>query len=86
LLFINVPNLEPDISMDEGAGRVVKDTIKASQRLFVFSLLLIDDTKAEKDFIGLVKVLIVVSMTWQKMKRQILLLSMRRTEEKASSA
>lgn len=86
MLFINVPNLEPDISMDEGAGRVVKDTIKASQRLFVFSLLLIDDTKAEKDFIGLVKVLIVVSMTWQKMKRQILLLSMRRTEEKASSA
>ena len=81
-----MPNLEPDISMDEGAGRVVKDTIKASQRLFVFSLLLIDNTKAEKDFIGLVKVLIVVSMTWQKMKRQILLLSMRRTEEKASSA
>jgi len=72
--------------MDEGGGRVVKDTIKAGQRLFVFSLLLIDNAKAEKYFIGLVEVLIVVSMTWQKMKRQILLLSMRRTEEKASSA
>lgn len=81
-----MPNLEPDISMDEGVGRVVKDTIKAGQRLFVFSLLLIDNAKAEKDFIGLVEVLIVVSMTWQKIKRQILLLSMRRTEEKASSA
>lgn len=81
-----MPNLEPDISMDEGSGRVVKDTIKAGQRLFVFSLLLIDNAKAEKDFIGLVEVLIVVSMTWQKIKRQILLLSMRRTEEKASSA
>jgi len=72
--------------MDEGVGRVVKDTIKAGQRLFVFGLLLIDNAKAEKDFIGLVKVLTVVSMTWQKIKRQILLLSMRRTEEKASSA
>jgi len=55
--------------MDEGVGRVVKDTIKAGQRLFVFGLLLIDNAKAEKDFIGLVKVLTVVSMTWQKIKR-----------------
>jgi len=86
LLFINVPNLEPDISIDEGTRRVVKDAIKAGQRLFVFSLLLIYNAKAEKNFIGLVKVLIMISMTWQKMRRQILLLSMRRTEEKASSA
>jgi len=83
---MNVPNLKPDISTDEGVRRVAKDTIKAGQRLFIFSLLLIDNTKAEKDFIGLVKISMMVSMTRHKMKRQILLLSMRRTEVKASSA
>jgi len=69
LLFIDVPDLEPNISVGEGTRRVAKDAVKTGQRLCIFRLLLIDNAKAEKDFIGLVKVLIMVSKTRRRRRR-----------------
>ena len=43
LLLENMSNLEPDVSMSKWAWRVAKDTIKASQRVLEFALLLIYD-------------------------------------------
>lgn len=70
LLLIDVTNLEPDISVGEGTGRITKYTIKAGERLFIFSLLFVDDAETEKDFVRLVEVLsVVVSKTCQKTRR-----------------
>lgn len=56
LLFENVADLEPDIGMGEGTGRISEDAIKAGKGLFVFALLFVDDAKAEKNFIRLVEI------------------------------
>lgn len=56
LLFIDMPDLEPDISMGEGAGRVAQDAVEATQGLFVLALLFVYDTETKEDFICLVKV------------------------------
>ncbi len=64
-------NLEPDIDVGQRGGRVPVDTIEALaecqqtsnlqrrthlERFFVFLLLLVDDAKAEQNFVRLVKV------------------------------
>lgn len=56
LLFVNVADLEPDVRMSEGAGRISENTVEAGEGLFVFALLFVDDAKAEKDLICLVEV------------------------------
>jgi hypothetical protein len=43
LLLEDMSDLEPDVSMSKRAWRVAKDTIKASQRVLEFALLLIYD-------------------------------------------
>jgi hypothetical protein len=56
LLFVHMSNLEPDIGMGERAGRIAENTIKASQRILVLALLLVYDSQAEEDFVGLVEI------------------------------
>lgn len=60
LLFVDVSDLEPNVSMGQRVGRITEDTIKTGKRLFVFTLLFVDDTEAEKDFICLVKILRII--------------------------
>lgn len=57
LLFVDVSDLEPNVSMGQRVGRITEDTIKTGKGLFVFALLFVDDTEAEKNFICLVKIL-----------------------------
>lgn len=56
LLFVNVAYLEPDVRMCEGTGWIAKDAVETTEGLVVFSLLLVDDTQTEQDFVCLVKV------------------------------
>jgi hypothetical protein len=51
-----VPNLEPDVRMSEGAWRVSEDAIEARERVFVLSLLLVNNTEPEKDFVSLIEI------------------------------
>ena len=80
-------DLEPDVGMGERAWRAAKNAVKAFKRLCIFSLLLVDDAETEEDLVGLVKI-----YKRDECKRRIwkgeeyILLSMRSTDEKASSA
>jgi hypothetical protein len=56
LLFVNMADLEPDIGMGEGTGRVPENAVEAGERLFVFALLFVDYAKAEKNLICLVEI------------------------------
>lgn len=70
LLLVDVPNLEPDVGMGEGTRGIAKYAVKAGKGLLVFALLFVDNAEAEKNFVGLIKVLImVISKTRQKTRR-----------------
>jgi hypothetical protein len=56
LLFIHVTDLEPDVGVCKGAGRISKDAVEARQRVLVFALLLIDDAETEENLVGLVNI------------------------------
>jgi hypothetical protein len=47
LLFVHMPDLEPDIRVGEGVGGVAQDAVEAVERLLVLALLLVNDTEAE---------------------------------------
>ena len=57
LLFINVPDLEPDVGMGEGTWWVAEDAVEAAEGLFVLALLFVDDAETEEDFVGVVEIL-----------------------------
>lgn len=56
MLFENVPDLEPDIGVREWVRRVTQDAVEAFERVGVFSLLLVDDPKAEQNLVRLVEI------------------------------
>jgi len=49
-------NLELDVCMGEGAGRVPENVIERAESVFILSLLLVNDAKPEKDFICFIKI------------------------------
>jgi len=53
LLFIDVPKLEPDVSMGERTWGVAEDAVEAAERLFILVLLFVDDAKMEESLICL---------------------------------
>ena len=56
LLFMNMADLEPYVSMSEGVRGVLENAVEALERLLVFALLFVDDTETEQDLVGLVKI------------------------------
>lgn len=56
LLFIYVPDLEPDVGVSKRVWRTTQNAVKALQGVVVLALLLVDNAKAEQDFISLVEV------------------------------
>ena len=42
-------DLEPDVSVSEGVRGVLQNAVEALERLLVFALLLVVDTKAKQD-------------------------------------
>ena len=56
LLFIDMPNLEPDVCMGERTWGIAEDAVEATQRLVVLALLFVDDAQTEEDLVCLVKV------------------------------
>jgi len=56
LLFIDMPDLEPDVGMGEGTWWVAEDAVEAAEGLFVLALLFVDDAETEEDLVCLVKV------------------------------
>lgn len=55
LLLVNVTNLEPYIFLGEGTRRVSDDVFEALQTLAELLLLLVDDSQAEINLVGLFK-------------------------------
>lgn len=51
-----MPDLEPDIGVREWVRRVTQDAVEAFERVGVFSLLLVDDPKAEQNLVRLVEI------------------------------
>ena len=47
LLLEDMADLEPDVCVREGAGRIPQDAIEALEALGVLALLLVDDTETE---------------------------------------
>ena len=56
LLLEDMPNLEPDVGVRKGTGRIPQDAIEALEALGIFALLLVNYPKAEQDLVRLVKV------------------------------
>jgi hypothetical protein len=70
LLLIDMPDLEPDISVSKRTGRIAKDAIKACEGFLKFALLFVDDPKSEEYFVGFIKILITqVSKTRREIGR-----------------
>lgn len=44
LLFIDMPNLEPDVCMGERTWGIAEDAVEAAEGLVVLALLFVDDT------------------------------------------
>ena len=55
LLFVDMANLEPNVSFCQRGRRVVKNVFKALERQLVLEQLLVYDAKAKVDFICLFK-------------------------------
>ena len=55
LLFENVSDLEPDVGMCERAWGISENAIKASKRIFEFTLLLINNAQTKENLILLVE-------------------------------
>ena len=55
LLFVDMANLEPNVSFCQRGRRVVKNVFKALERQLVLEQLLVYDAKAKVDFICLSK-------------------------------
>ena len=56
LLFVNIPNLEPNIDMCERIWRISQDAVEAREALVVLPLLLVNDAKGEIDFAFLIRI------------------------------
>jgi hypothetical protein len=56
LLFVDMPNLEPDVCMGKRTWRIAQDAIKAGEGFFIFALLLVDYAETEENFICFVKI------------------------------
>ena len=56
LLLVDVADLEPDISVSEGARRISENAIEAVEGFIVFPLLLVDYAETEQDLVGLVEI------------------------------
>ena len=56
LLLENMPNLEPNVGVRKGAGRIAQYAVKALQAIRILPLLLVDNPEAEQDLVRLIKV------------------------------
>ena len=56
LLLKDMADLEPDVCVREGAGRIPQDAVEALEALGVLALLLVNYPKAEQNLVRLVKV------------------------------
>jgi hypothetical protein len=63
-------NLEPDIGMGKGTGRVSENAIKAGEGVFVFALLFVDDAETEEYLVRLVKVKVIVALVHPEHRRE----------------
>jgi hypothetical protein len=95
LLLIDVSDLEPDVALRERAGRLLEDALEALETRVVLALLLVDDAEPKQDFICLVKVRREHGWPQARVSTHVAAaapragdapLSMRSTEENASSA